>query len=112
MARIVSFATRGRRHAIVATSQNDQLWLKDSANLFQALAIITDAEQAFLRFAEEAQTPAALVAYLRLAHKLNQSATSPPLSFVGRLPLTSRRGCRAIDCPGPSAAERTGEHDE
>ncbi len=73
MARIVDFSERGRGRATLSTSQHDQLRLKDAANLLQALTIVTEARDAFLKFADGTQKPDVFATFIHLAHAMDQA---------------------------------------
>ncbi len=73
MDRVVRFPAQGRSRATLSTSQHEQLRLKDSANLLQALTIVTEARDAFLTFAEGTQKPAVFATFIHLAHAMDQA---------------------------------------
>lgn len=54
MARVVNFSVWRRSRVTIPTSQRKHLWRQDAANLIQALTIVTEARDAFLKFADEA----------------------------------------------------------
>jgi hypothetical protein len=73
MARVMNFSARGRTRVALTMSQQDQLRLKDSANLIQALTMVTEARDAFLKFADRTQKPAVFATFIHLAHAMDQA---------------------------------------
>jgi hypothetical protein len=71
--RIVRLPVRGRARATLPRSQYEQLRLQDSANLFQALTVVTEARDAFLKFAEGTQKPDVFAVFMHLAHTMGQA---------------------------------------
>jgi len=83
--RVVRFPARGRGRATLSTSQHEQLRLNDSANLLQALTLVTEARDAFLKFADGTQTPVIFATFIYLAHAMDQAGAeiSKTMHFNG-----------------------------
>ena len=73
MARVTNFSARGRTRVALTMSQREQLRLKDSENLLQALTLVTEARDAFLKFADGTQTPVIFATFIYLAHAMDQA---------------------------------------
>ena len=71
--RIVRLPVRRRARATLPRSQYEQLRLQDSANLLQALTMVTEARDAFLRFADGTQKPDVFAVFIHLAHTMSQA---------------------------------------
>jgi hypothetical protein len=71
--RIVRFPLRGRARAAIAASHHEQLRLQDTANLLQALTLVTETRDAFLKFADGTQRPDASAMFIRLARVLDHA---------------------------------------
>ena len=73
MDRVVRFPAQGPCPRHLSTSHHEQLRLKDAANLLQALTIVTEARDAFLKFAEGTQKPAIFATFIHLGHAMDQA---------------------------------------
>ena len=71
--RIVRLPVRGRARATLPRSQYEPLRLQDSANLLQALTMVTEARDAFLQFADGTQKPDVFAVFIHLAHTMGQA---------------------------------------
>ena len=71
--RMVRLPARGRARATLSRSQHEQLRLQDAASLLQALSMVTEAHDAFLRFADGTQKPDVFAVFIHLAHVMDQA---------------------------------------
>jgi hypothetical protein len=71
--RIVRFSVTRRARATLSRSRQEQLRIQDAANLLQAQTMVTEARNAFLKFADGTQKPEVFALFIHLARAMEQA---------------------------------------